>query len=56
MTEDLFWRVALYQITMSVFIKLKEQGLISTEEFVDIDAKTAAKYDLESSVIYRGTA
>ena len=56
MTEDLFRRVTLYQTTMSVFIKLKEQGLISTEEFVDIDIKMAAKYDLESSVIYRGTA
>ena len=56
MTEDLFRRVTLYQMTMSVFIRLKEQRIISAEEFVDIDAKTAAKYDLESSVIYRGSA
>lgn len=56
MTEELFQRVVLYQTTMCVFIRLREQGIISAEEFADIDTKMAAKYGLESSVIYRRIA
>ena len=44
MSEDEFRRERLYQRTMSVFKKMLEDGLISKEEYAEIDTRMTEKY------------
>lgn len=53
MTDELFRRVALYQATMSVMRGMLTEGVISQEEYVEIDTIFSEKYGLSLSVIYR---
>ena len=50
---DNFQNVLLYRTTMAVFRTMLKKGLISEEEYAEIDTNIAEKYALSSSVIYR---
>ena len=50
---DNFRNVLLYRTTMASFRKMLKEGLISKEEYADIDTIIAEKYSLSLSVIYR---
>lgn len=50
---DNFRNVLLYRTTMAMFRKMLEEGLISSEEYAEIDDRIAGKYSLSLSVIYR---
>ena len=45
--------IMLYMTTMSGVKLMLKQGLISTEEYNEIDTMIAQKYGLSLSVIYR---
>lgn len=45
--------ILLYQATMAGFKSMLNQGLITPEEYAEIDTKYAQKYGLSLSVIYR---
>ena len=53
MTEDLFNRLALYRATMATVKQMLDQGLISSEEYDQIDRMFAQKYGFDLSTIYR---
>lgn len=45
--------VLLYRTTMAAFKTMLKEGLISEEEYAEIDTMIAEKYALSLSVIYR---
>ena len=53
MDEKLFNTILLYKTTMSKVKQMLKRGLISSEEYAEIDTIIAKKYGLSSSVIYR---
>jgi hypothetical protein len=53
MPNELFCRVALYQATMSLMRGMLTKGVISEEEYDEIDTIFAEKYGISSSTIYR---
>lgn len=53
MTDELFRRVGLYQATMSLMRGMLTKGIISEEEYDEIDTIFAEKYGLSLSTIYR---
>ena len=53
MTEELFERIVLYKATMALAKNMLADGLITEEEYSEIDRIFASKYGLELSVIYR---
>lgn len=44
MNEDQFEREKLYQASMEMFKQMKENGLLTEEEYVAIDTKMKEKY------------
>lgn len=44
MTDEEFKRERLYQRTMSVFRKMLSEGLITEEEYAEIDTRMSEKY------------
>ena len=53
MKEDLFDRVVKYKATMAIVKSMLGQGLITEEEYSEIDRIFAEKYGLDLSVLYR---
>ena len=53
MDENLYRAVLLYKATMSKAKLMLKQGLITADEYAEIDTIIANKYGLNSSVIYR---
>ena len=53
MTDELFEWVVLYKATMSLVKNMLAEGLITEEEYSEIDRIFASKYGLELSVLYR---
>ena len=53
MTDELFERIVLYKATMSLVKNMLAEGLITEEEYSEIDRIFARKYGLELSVLYR---
>lgn len=53
MTEELFERVSMYKATMSLAKSMLRQGLLSEDEYAEIDRIFAEKYGLSLSVIFR---
>lgn len=53
MTDELFERIVLYKATMSLAKNMLYEGLITEEEYSEIDRIFASKYGLELSVLYR---
>ena len=53
MTDELFERIVLYKATMSLMKNMLAEGLITEEEYSEIDRIFASKYGLELSVLYR---
>lgn len=53
MSEDLFDRIAKYQVVMSMVKSMLVQGIISEKEYDEIDRNTAQDFGLSLSVIFR---
>ncbi len=53
MDEQLFQSLLLYRITMAMFKSMFRKGLISVDEYTEIDTIIAEKYRFNSSTIYR---
>lgn len=53
MSDELFRRVMLYQSTMALMKRARDEGLMTEKEYRRTEEKFARKYGLESSVIYR---
>ena len=53
MSDALFRCIALYHATMSLMRVMLTEGIISGEEYKEIDTMFAEKYGLSSSTIYR---
>ena len=53
MNADLFQRLSLYRATMAAVKQMLDQGLITTDEYDQIDRKFASKYGFDLSTIYR---
>ena len=53
MSPEFFERLSLYRATMAAVKQMLEQGLISAEEYDQIDRIFAEKYGFDLSTIYR---
>ena len=53
MTPEGFERLSRYRATMAAVKQMLNQGLISTDEYDQIDRMFAQKYGFELSTIYR---
>ena len=53
MKDELFERIVMYKATMSLVKSMLNQGLITEEEYSEIDRLFACKYGLDLSVLYR---
>ena len=53
MTNDWFSRLAQYRATMATVKSMQDQGLVTQEEYDEIDRIIAKKYGFDLSVIYR---
>lgn len=53
MKEKLFDRIVMYKATMNLVRSMVKEGLVSEEEYSEIDRIFASKYGLELSVLYR---
>ena len=53
MDENLYRAVLLYKATMSKAKLMLKQGLITADEYAEIETIIANKYGLNASVIYR---
>ena len=53
MDKEKFDSILLYKTTMAMAKTMLKNGLISTEEYNEIDTIIAKKYGLDLSVIYR---
>ena len=53
MNSEFFERLALYRATMAAVKQMLNQGLITTDEYDQIDRMFAQKYGFELSTIYR---
>ena len=53
MNADLFDRLARYRATMAAVKQMLDQGLITTDEYDQIDRMFAQKYGFDLSTIYR---
>ena len=53
MTAEFFRRLAKYRATMAAVKGMLRQGLISTDEYDEIDRIIANKYGFDLSTIYR---
>jgi len=53
MDKTLFEQITLYRTTMAMVKKMLDEGLITLEEYAEIDTIIAKKYGLNSSTIYR---
>lgn len=52
-TKEFFQRLAKYRATMAAVRSMLRQGLISEEEYGEIDRIIAKKYGFDLSTIYR---
>lgn len=53
MNTDTFERLSLYRATMAAVKQMLSQGLITSDEYDQIDRMFAAKYGFDLSTIYR---
>ena len=53
MTAEFFKRLSLYRATMVAVKQMLDQGLITNDEYVQLDELFAHKYGLDLSTIYR---
>jgi hypothetical protein len=53
MNADLFQRLSLYRATMAAVKQMLDQGLITADEYDQIDRMFAQKYGFELSTICR---
>lgn len=53
MNEKLYKAILLHRTTMATAKKMLKLGLLSADEYAEIDTIIAKKYGLNSSVIYR---
>ena len=53
MDKEKFDAILLYKTTMAMAKTMLKNGLISAEEYTEIDTIIAKKYELDLSVIYR---
>ena len=53
MDNKQFDAILLYKTTMAMAKTMLKNGLISAEEYTEIDTIIAKKYELDLSVIYR---
>ncbi len=53
MDNDELRRIVLYRTTMAAAKKMLDAGVLTPEEYAEIDTNTALKYGLSLSVIYR---
>lgn len=53
MTPEFFERLSLYRATMAAMKQMLNQGIISADEYDQIDRMFAQKYGFELSTIYR---
>lgn len=53
MNEKLYKAILLHRTTMASAKKMLKLGLISSNDYAEIDTIIAKKYGLNSSVIYR---
>ncbi len=56
MTSDFFQRLASYKAAMSLAKSMLHQGIISAEEYAEIDTIMTKKYGLSLGSIFRTTA
>ena len=52
MSDELFERIVMYKATMILVKCMWSQGLISEEEYAEIDRIIASKYGLDLSVLF----
>lgn len=52
MSDELFERIVIYKATMILVKSMLSQGLISEEEYDEIDRIFASKYGLDLSVLF----
>ncbi len=52
MSDELFERIVMYKATMILVKSMLSQGLISEEEYDEIDRIFASKYGLDLSVLF----
>ena len=52
MSNELFERIVMYKATMILVKSMLSQGLISVEEYDEIDRIFASKYGLDLSVLF----
>ena len=52
MSDELFERIVIYKATMILVKSMLSQGLISEEEYDEIDRIFAIKYGLDLSVLF----
>ena len=52
MSDELFERIVIYKATMILGKSMLSQGLISEEEYDEIDRIFASKYGLDLSVLF----
>ena len=53
MNNELFERIVMFKATMSLVKSMLSEGLISEEEYSEIDRIFASKYGLDLSVLFR---
>lgn len=53
MSEELCRKVVLYRIAISAFSQMLLEGIITEEEYAEIDTMIAKKYGLDSGTIFR---
>jgi hypothetical protein len=53
MENTLFHNLSLYNTTMILVRKMLTDGLISNEEYIEIEGIFAKKYSINNSVIFR---
>ena len=52
MSDELFERIVMYKATMILVKSMLSQGLISEEEYDEIDRIFSSKYGLDLSVLF----
>ena len=52
MNEDLNSRINTFRLVLSVYIKMRDSGIISEAEFIEIESITAKECGLNSSTIF----
>jgi len=52
MNEDLNSRINTFRLVLSLYIKMRDSGIISEAEFIEIESITAKECGLNSSTIF----